>query len=47
MNYKIKKAFTKNKKVLIIIVALWVLLSIVFIMPIAKSIEQAKINRNI
>ena len=42
-----QKALKKNKKVVIIIVALWVLLSIVFIMPIAKSIVEAKINRNI
>ena len=45
MKDRIQKTLRKNKKVIIIVIALWIILSIVFSMPIAKSIVQATINR--
>ena len=41
MNYKISKALKDNKKSIIIIAILWVILSIVFVEPIGYSIGLA------
>ena len=41
MNYKISKALKDNKKSIIIIAILWVVLSIVFVAPIGYSIGLA------
>ena len=41
MNYKISKALKDNKKSIIIIAILWVILSIVFVAPIGYSIGLA------
>ena len=42
--YKIKNALKKSKKVFIMVLILWVVLSIVFIAPIAVSSVEAKIE---
>ena len=41
MNYKVQGALRRNKKNFIIFIVLWVLLSIVLVMPIAYSIQEA------
>ncbi len=45
MGDRIQRTLKKNNKVIIIVIALWILLSIVFSMPIARSIVDATINR--
>lgn len=47
MNYKIERTLKKSKNVFIVVIVLWILLSIVFVAPVARSIVEAKINRNI
>ena len=42
--YKIKNALKKSKKIFIMVIILWVILSIVFIAPIAVSIVEAKVD---
>ena len=42
MNYKVKKVLKDNKKSIIIIAILWLILAIVFVAPIAYSIVQSK-----
>ncbi len=44
MNYKLKEAIKKQKKYYIIYAILWLFLAIVFVMPIAYSITEAKVN---
>ena len=44
MNYKVQGTMRRNKKNFIIFAILWVILSIVFIMPIAYSITNATVN---
>lgn len=46
MNYKVQGAMRRNKKNFIIFAILWVILSIVFVMPIAYSITNATVNGN-
>ena len=45
MNYKVSKALKANKKSLIIILVLWVILSIVLVAPISYSIGEATKGR--
>lgn len=44
MNYKVQGALRRNKKNFIIFAILWVILSIVFVMPIAYSITNASVT---
>lgn len=44
MNYKVQGAVRRNKKNFIIFAILWVILSIVFVMPIAYSITDATVD---
>lgn len=44
MGYKIEGAMRRNKKNFIIFIILWVILSIVFVMPIAYSVTNASAN---
>lgn len=44
MGYKVQGAMRRNKKNFIIYAILWVILSIVFVMPIAYSITNASVN---
>lgn len=44
MGYKIQGTMRRNKKNFIIFAVLWVILSIVFVMPIAYSITNASAN---
>ena len=44
MNYKVKKTIKDNKKSIIIIAILWLLLAIIFVSPIAYSIAVATSN---
>ncbi len=44
MNYKVQGALRRNKRNFLIFIILWVILSIVFVMPIAYSIKNATIN---
>lgn len=46
MNYKVQGAIRRNKKNFIIFAILWIILSIVFVMPIAYSITNATVNGN-
>ena len=46
MGYKINKTLKDNKKNMIIVGVLWVILSIVLVSPIAVSIVEATVNRN-
>lgn len=46
MNYKIQGAIKKNKKNFIIYGILWLIITIVFVMPVARSITEATINGN-
>ena len=46
MNYKMKSALSKSKKALILVVILWVVLSIVFVSPIAVSMVEATEDRS-
>ena len=46
MNYKVQGAVRRNKKNFIIFAILWVILSIVFVMPIAYSLTNASVNGN-
>jgi len=47
MNYKIQRNLKKNKKVFVIAIIIWIVLSILFSMPVAKSIVESKVNRNL
>ena len=42
--YKIKNALKKSKKVFIMVLILWIVLSIVFVAPIAVSSVEAKVD---
>lgn len=44
MHYKIEGAVRRNKRNFIIFVILWIMLSIVFVMPLAYSIKNATVN---
>lgn len=44
MHYKVQGAVRRNKKNFIIFIILWVILSIVLIMPISYSIVNAKVD---
>ena len=44
MNYKVQGALRRNKKNFIIFAILWVILSMVFVMPIAYSITNASVT---
>lgn len=44
MNYKLKNALDKNKKALVVVIILWVILSIVLVSPISVSIVEATEN---
>lgn len=44
MNYKVQGAMRRNKKNFIIFAVLWVILSIVFVMPISYSMVNASVN---
>lgn len=44
MNYKVQGAMRRNKKNFVIFIVLWVILSIVFVMPISYSIKNASIG---
>ena len=44
MGYKMQGAVRKNKKNFIIFIILWVILSIVLVMPISYSIVNAQVN---
>lgn len=44
MNYKMQGAIKRNQKNFIIFAILWVVLSIVFVMPMAYSIKNATVN---
>ena len=45
--YKIKHALEKSKKVFIIVLILWIMLSIVLIAPITVTSVESKQNRQI
>lgn len=47
MNYKIEKTLKKSKNVFIVFGILWVALSIVFVSPIAVSVVESKVDRNV
>lgn len=44
MNYKVEGAIRRNKNNFIIFIILWIILSIVFVMPISYAIANATIN---
>ncbi len=44
MNYKVQGAVRRNRRNFIIFLVLWVILSIVFVMPIAYSITNATVD---
>ena len=44
MNYKVKKTLKDNKKSMILIGVLWIILTIILVSPIAKSIVDATDN---
>ena len=44
MNYKVKKTLKDNKKSIIIIGVLWIILTIILVSPIAYSIVEATNN---
>lgn len=44
MGYKMQGAVRRNKKNFIIFIILWVILSIVLVMPVSYSIVNAKVN---
>ena len=44
MNYKVKKSIKSNKKALVVVGVLWIILSIVLVAPIAYSIGIATVN---
>lgn len=44
MNYKVEGAVRRNKKNFIIFIILWIILSIVFVMPISYAIANATID---
>lgn len=44
MGYKIKNAFKKSKKVIIVTIALWILISIVLVSPITVAIVETTEN---
>lgn len=44
MNYKVKKTLKDNKKSIIVIGILWIILAIIFVSPIAYSIVEATNN---
>ena len=44
MNYKVQGAIKKNKKNFIIYGILWLIIAIVFVMPVARSITEASFN---
>ena len=46
MNYKIENTLKKSKTVFIIMGILWIVLSIVFVAPLAVSIVEGTDNRN-
>ena len=46
MHYKIEGAIKRNRTNFIIFAILWVILSIVFVMPIAYSLTNASVNGN-
>lgn len=44
MNYKVQGAIKKNKKNFIIYAILWLILTIVFVVPIARAITEASVT---
>lgn len=44
MNYKVQGAVRRNKRNFIIFIVLWIILSIVLVMPVAYSITEATVN---
>lgn len=44
MNYKVQGAVRRNKRNFIIFIILWIILSIVLVMPVAYSITEATVN---
>ncbi len=46
MNYKVEGAIRRNKKNFTIFIILWIILAIVFVMPISYSIANATINEH-
>ena len=44
MNYKVEGALRRNKKNFIIFIILWIILAIVFVMPISYAIAKATVN---
>lgn len=44
MNYKVEGAIRRNKKNFIIFIILWIILAIVFVMPISYSIANATVD---
>ena len=44
MNYKVQGTIRRNKRNMIIFLILWVILSIVFVMPIAYAIKEANLQ---
>lgn len=44
MNYKVEGAIRRNKNNFIIFIILWIILSIVFVMPISYTIVNATVN---
>lgn len=44
MNYKLEGAIRRNRKNFIICIILWLLLTIVFVVPVAYSFNKANIN---
>lgn len=44
MHYKVEGAVRRNKRNFIIFIILWIMLSIVFVMPLAYSIKNATVN---
>lgn len=44
MNYKVQGAIKKNKKNFIIYGVLWLLLTIVFVVPLARAFVEAELN---
>ena len=44
MNYKVEGALRRNKKNFTIFIILWIILAIVFVMPISYSIKNATID---
>lgn len=44
MNYKVQGAVRRNRRNFIIFIILWIILSIVLVMPVAYSITEATVN---